>query len=122
MTGFKMGSAKKMKVGGLGAKPGIFGSATNDEPESATAVPASATAMPRRALSSGLPGTSDGLPPLVSGGGVTAAMLAAQAQAQAQVQAAMQQANLGAGASGLVAGGSSQMNVQAAVRHLSPHQ
>ena len=32
MTGFKMGSAKKMKTS-LGSKPGIFGSATTDEPE-----------------------------------------------------------------------------------------
>ena len=109
MTGFKMGSAKKMKTG-LGAKPGIFGSATTDEPESSTAAPASATAMPRRALSSGLPGPSDSL---ASGTGITAAMVAAQAAAIAQAQMAVQHANLG----GLAAGATAQqMNVQAAVQ------
>jgi len=125
MTGFKMGSAKKMKTG-LGSKPGIFGSATTDEPESATAVPASATALPRRALSSGLPGPSESLLPLVgmqcTGAGLTTAMIAtgisaAQAQAVAVAQAAVQNANLGAGVSGFGAGGTPlQMNVQAAVQ------
>ena len=103
MTGFKMGSAKKMKTS-LGSKPGIFGSATTDEPESNLAAPASATALPRRALSSGLPGPSESLSSMAgmqaaaqaqastAAGGITAA----QANAIALAQATVQQANLGA--------------------------
>ena len=96
MTGFKMGSAKKMKTS-LGSKPGIFGSATTDEPESNLAAPASATALPRKALSSGLPGPSESLSSMASVQAAGAGGLsAAQANAIAAAQATMQKANLGA--------------------------
>ena len=96
MTGFKMGSAKKMKTS-LGSKPGIFGSATTDEPESNLAAPASATALPRKALSSGLPGPSESLSSMASVQAAGAGGLsAAQANAIAVAQATMQKANLGA--------------------------
>ena len=109
------GSAKKMKTG-LGAKPGIFGSATADEPEEAA--PAAATALPRRALASGLPA------PAESVSGFSAAMMAAQAAAASvsTLGAGGSPSGFGAAGSSAAAGAGSSglpgqpMNVQAAVQ------